>query len=72
MVTARGWQGFDALQGGWRPLGLIVYTVSQTAAVRQPGLGTGKLQLLWALAGSVAGAGLHGWMAGRRQGLAAP
>ncbi len=30
------------------------------------GLGTGNLALLWALAGIVAGAGLHGWRAGRQ------
>lgn len=34
------------------------------------GLGTGNLSLLWALGGIMAGAGLQGWMAGRRQGVA--
>jgi hypothetical protein len=31
------------------------------------GLGTGSWELLWALAGIVAGAGLHGWAASRRR-----
>lgn len=31
------------------------------------GLGTGNLQLLWALGGILAGAGLQGWTAGRGQ-----
>lgn len=31
------------------------------------GLGTGNLGLLWALGGILAGAGLQGWVAGRRE-----
>jgi len=30
------------------------------------GLGTGNVELLWALAGILAGAGLHGWWMDRR------